>query len=376
MRGAKPTNLSAGSDAAENDSMAITSSATRELAVEIHAHPRDLAGDWERLAERSGATPFAYPGWFAAWYEAFGRRTPEIVAARRNGELVAVLPLERHARGLRAAANWHSPLFAPLVADDEARDALVEALFSMRASRYDLTMVDSADPIVARLRAATRCTVERVVARQPYVDTRGMWVEYDASLSRKHRKELRRLRRRLDEHGEVEFEFTAGGERLGALLDEGFAIEGSGWKDEAGTSIASEPRIERFYRDVAHWADERGWLMLAFLRLDGRAIAFDLCLEADGVTYALKGGFAPEFRRCAPGCLLTYQSLARSFSTDGLSSYEFLGDADRYKLSWSDAVHERVRVQAFPSTPVGLAGYVAWTHGRRAAKRALAWARR
>ena len=353
--------------------------ATRDIAIEIYTRVGDLAADWERLAESAGAAPFAYPGWFAAWYEAFGSGRPEIVAVRRGGELVAVLPLERHAAGLRAAANWHSPAFGPLVADDEARRALLDALLSRRAANWDLTMVDAADPTVAALCAAKRCTIDRVVARQPYVDTRGLWTDYDASLARKHRKELRRLRRRLDEVGAVEYEFvTSGNARLEALLDEGLAIEGSGWKDEAGTSIASDSSIEGFYREVARWADERGWLMLAFLRLDGRAIAFDLCLETGGSTYALKGGFATEYRRCAPGCLLTYQSLARSFASDELCSYEFLGDADSYKLVWSEAVRERVRVQAFPNTPVGLAGFVAWTHGRRAAKRvagALAQAR-
>jgi CelD/BcsL family acetyltransferase involved in cellulose biosynthesis len=338
------------------------------LEIVVHHDPTELARGWARLAERVGAPPFAHPGWFVAWYGAFGHREPEILTVRRDGEVSAVLPLERHPGSLRAAANWHTPLFTPLAADQESLEALCEALLRMRAGRYDLVMLDPDDPAVSAIQRAAPHSVHRVVARQPYVDVTGGWNAYDERLPRKHRKELRRLRRRLGEEGEVEVEFTAGGERLGALLDEGFAIEGSGWKEENGTAIASEPHVERFYREVAHWADVRGWLVLAFLRLDGRAIAFDLGLEVEGAAYALKGGFAPEFRRFAPGNLLTYEALMHAFASEHLSSYEFLGDADDYKLAWSDTVRERVRVQAFRRTPTGLAEMLAWTHGRRAAK--------
>ena len=37
--------------------------------------------------------------------------------------------------------------------------------------------------------------------------------------------------------------------------------------------------LTTFYRRVAAWAAERDWLRLAFLRLDGRPLAFDLALE-------------------------------------------------------------------------------------------------
>src|SRR3712207_8370517 len=69
----------------------------------------------------------------------------------RSGELVAVLPLERRASGLHAAANWHSPLFGPLVADDEAREALFEALVSTRRSEEHTSELQSRQYLVCRL---------------------------------------------------------------------------------------------------------------------------------------------------------------------------------------------------------------------------------
>src|SRR5207244_3612178 len=138
--------------------------------------------------------------------------------------------------------------------------------------------------------------VERTIARQPFVDVSGDWVAYEARLDRKQRKELGRVRRRIEDEGELRFEFAGDGERLDALLDEGFAIEGSGWKSTRGTAIASDPAIERFYRRVARWASDDGMLVLAFVRLGGRAIAFDMTIESAGAAYVLKGGFDPDYR--------------------------------------------------------------------------------
>src|SRR5439155_10777058 len=102
---------------------------------------------------------------------------------------------------------------------------------------------------------------------------------------------LGRLWRSLEERGETRVSYEDGGDGLEDLLSEGFRLEGSGWKERAGTAILSDPTVEGFYRAVARWASQRGWLRLAFLRLDGRAIAFDICLEQGGAVYVLKGGF-------------------------------------------------------------------------------------
>src|SRR4051794_32874890 len=97
---APSASLSARAGIAENMGEMATSVATRRMRpVEVHRAPAALADEWTALAERAGAPPFAHPGWFEAWYEAFGHR-PQVLAVRRFGELVGVLPLQRHRRAL------------------------------------------------------------------------------------------------------------------------------------------------------------------------------------------------------------------------------------------------------------------------------------
>jgi hypothetical protein len=62
--------------------------------------------------------------------------------------------------------------------------------------------------------------------------------------------------------------------------------------------------------------------------------------------------------------------IERCFSR-GLRAYEFLGDADDYKLRWTDSCHELNRVQAFAPGIRGCVDRGIQFYGRRAARRLL-----
>ena len=151
----------------------------------------------------------------------------------------------------------------------------------------------------------------------------------------------------------MSFHIEDGGRDLDALLAEGFSIEGSGWKERRGTAIASQERTRRHYTEIARWAARRGSLRLAFLRLDGRPVAFQFALEENRRYYFVKGGYATEYARFAVGKLLVRFTLEYAFSRH-LDSYEFLGAADLWKLEWTDTVRERVLFEAFTRSPAGL----------------------
>jgi CelD/BcsL family acetyltransferase involved in cellulose biosynthesis len=140
------------------------------------------------------------------------------------------------------------------------------------------------------------------------------------------------------------------------LLEDGFRVEASGWKAAQGSAIVSRPESRRFFTDIARWASSRGWLRLAFLRLDGRALAFQFGLEEGGAYYFLKGGYDSEFHRYAPGKLLVQEMLERAFSS-GLERFEFLGQPEPWKLEWTNDTRVLVIVDAFAPS---LEGRAAW----------------
>jgi CelD/BcsL family acetyltransferase involved in cellulose biosynthesis len=341
--------------------------------LELHHDFAPLAGEWEALADRARSGPFSTPGWFEAWWQAFGRGQLELMALRRGGELAAVLPLQRRYGVRRALTNWHTPELRLPTADAAARAALLGHVLGGTRLPLLLGMVTAGTGEVADFKSAAAAagmwTIVRRIERSPFVALESGWERYEADLPSQRRRELRRRRRRLEDRGELALEVADGSERLEPLLAEGFAVEGSGWKAEEGTAIESRPETRLFYARVARWAADRGSLRLAFLRLDGRAIAFHFTIEEGGSAYQLKGGYDPALRALAPGTLLIREMLAWAFER-GLETYEFLGADEGFKLDWTSSTRERLSVQAFPRSAAGSLGWSAFAYGRPLAKRA------
>ncbi len=337
----------------------------------MEIEPR-LVEEWDALADRVGSAPWTRPAWVSAWWRAFGIGELDVVTtSTADGALAGVLPVARKSSRVTGAANWHSPEL-PLVT--ESRDAALALGGSLFRKARNVTLRPAPERELDAFRetalAAGYRLLERVGDRSPYVGVSGSFEDYLASLDRHHVKETLRRRRRLEELGTVEFSVEDGRERLAELLAEGLPVEASGWKRESGTAIDSRPDTLGFYTEIADWAAGRGILRLAFLRLDGRAIAFELALEEHGVYAILKGGFDIELRRFGPGGLITHDQLERAFSL-GLTRYEFLGTDEAYKTVWTPLVHERRVFQAFARTPLGILERTAYTHGRPLAKRVL-----
>jgi CelD/BcsL family acetyltransferase involved in cellulose biosynthesis len=345
-----------------------------EVAIEIRDGSEPIARQWDALAERTGATPFVRPGWIDAWHRAFGRGRLELITARRGGDLVGVLPLVRRRGALASAANWHSPLFDVVFDGGGVVEPIAEAALSRSGRLLDITLVDSSSPLLDRLselaEAASMATVRRVVGRAPFIEIDSDWSAFESSLPARRLSKYRRFRRRLDEQGEVWLGIEPNLAGLERLLAEAFRIEALGWKGRAGTAIVSRPETLAFYRDVARWGAEQGTLVLWFLRVDGRAIAFAMGFEQCGVYYDLKVGFHPGWSRFGPGVLLMEARIRHAFDS-GLRGFEFLGGQARHKLDWTGTCHDRVRLQAFGRGPGGKLSRLAWVYGRPVAKRAL-----
>jgi CelD/BcsL family acetyltransferase involved in cellulose biosynthesis len=339
----------------------------------------ELAEEWDELADRAGAAPFARPGWICAWWRAFGKGTFEPVTLRHGGRLTGLIALARTHGRLESPTNWHTPAFSALAEDEATLAELVGRVFLQRPPSVRVGFIDPEDPFAASLREAARRTrysvLERTLVRSPFLDIEGDWEAYERSLSKNVRNDVGRRLRRLSEEGKVTFEVADGSERLDELLEEGFAIEAAGWKGKGRTAIASDGRTSGFYHEVARWAARRGTLRLGFLRLDRRPIAFLYDLEENGVHYYLKGGYDPDLGRFSPSKVLLHLMVRRAFE-QGLKRYEFLGGDDSYKLQWARRTRDALQLEAFARTPRGLAERSAYAYARPVARRLRAMTRR
>ena len=273
---------------------------------------------------------------------------------------------------LRSPTNEHTPAFDVAAADDAAVRAVADALFGARVRTVKLGWLTAGGPGHAGFEAcgaqAGYRTAVTPVGRSPYIACAPTLADHERGLSRNLRHDVQRRLHRLCEEGAVTIDVMDGRTNLAQLLEEGFRVEALSWKGAQGTAIALDARTRGFYGAIARWASARGWLRLAFLRLDGRAIAFQFDLEADGTYYSLKIGYDPAFGRYSPGKLLAYSMVARAVSS-GLATYELLGLDEPWKDRWTSTFREYVRIDAYAPSPAGAASWSVATYGRRLARR-------
>jgi len=328
--------------------------------------------EWDQLATATSAPPFVFPGWISAWQRWFGTGRLRLFVARRGPDLVGIMPLVLRRRALRSPTNPHSPLFDLVVRDEEAARALAQTVLDAGVRRVDLSFLDGSSLGLEALRSVASHSghrqIVRLQSRAPFLRCRQDLAAHRAALSRNLRHDTDRRFRRLVETGAVSIQVATGGERLDALLEEAFAVEELGWKGTRGTAIASRHEVRHFYSEVARWAAQRGWLRLAFLRLDGRAIAMQFDLEVSRTYYSLKIGYDPAYEHLAPGKLLTYAMVSRAV-TRGLETYELLGKDEEWKYRFTSTFRERFAFAAFPRSPVGLVGWTGSRYGLPIARR-------
>jgi len=314
---------------------------------------RALAPEWEALASEAGLDhPFLTHEWVEAWWEAFGAgRDLHVLVVRDAGRTIAIAPLMRGriricglpVASLESIGNEHTPRGGFLVAP-ERRDAfavLWDRLFR-RGRPFKVVVLrqlpGASETLVTMQGLAARAgwLVGRWrSAESPWLRVAGTdFPAYYETLSSRFRAHLRNKERRARKIGDLEVETVTGEADLEAALADGLRIEASGWKGKAGSAIQSEAATLRFYTLLARRAARRDWLRLNFLRVGGRGIAFNYTLRYARRRFVLKSGYDADCASLSPSSLLVRNILERVFER-GDEEYDFLGDRDPWKVSWT-----------------------------------------
>lgn len=231
--------------------------------------------------------------------------------------------------------------------------------------------VPAASPLIPALRqAATGRAWLRVtpVKGWPWIDLGPRWQDPASCYGPRRRSDLRRFERRAAELGTLTFEWHAPGAQddWAGLLHEVMAVEARSWKGQAGSALQCDAAMGRFFRDLAQSAAQAGELRIALARIDGQAVAAQLAIVWEQRYWLFKVGYDPAFARCSPGNLLMLFAVAQA-ATQGLRSFELLGNPSPWTDQWSTTLRECVQVQLFPANLAGLgvlAGH-AWSAWRR-----------
>ncbi len=284
--------------------------------------------EWQELADGATEPNLFYEPWMMLpALEAFHPKANlrvflvwERDGARRR--LAALFPFEQ--RPLRAVSlvrfrllrYYYCSLCTPLVRSRDAVLALLDELQRRRDGIYELSLIDGEGPVCQWLSGAV--TAERWCCRRAEKSRALFRPAADAEtylravLKGNRRRDLKRLERRLSEHGTLLYDELAADAPAAPWIDEFLALEAGGWKGERGSALARVPNAPGFFHHVAAEAHRRGRLVMSALRLEGRAVAMNCLLRSGDGLYAFRTAYSEAFARYSPGTLLSLHDTRRA----------------------------------------------------------------
>ena len=315
-----------------------------------------LESEWNEAVQRAQIPhPFLRHEWVRTWWDSFGgdRQLHIVIVRDDDRRIVGIAPLMREnaviyglpVRRLALLANDHTPRTDFVVAGDESE--VYRAIWNSlvcETDRWDvlqLTQLSGTSrtiPAISALASADKLPIGTWKSGDsPYLELGGTWESYWASLSAKFRSNVRNRLSRLKQIGEPALEILSDKLAITAARDDVWRLEASGWKDKEGTSIGSDPKVQKFYTLLAERAADRGWLRLLFLTVGGKRIAVSYSAVYDGRLFLLKTGHDRQFHACSPFKLLTYFAAQEAYAR-GLREIDFLGDTEPWKQEWTSTV--------------------------------------
>jgi len=276
---------------------------------------------WEDLAQRAiEPNPFFEPAFVTAAADALGAGDVHLLVEDRAGRWLGCMPsrITRLLGRPLAVSSWKHPysfLGTPLVdrdCVDEFAQALAGDVAARRHGRFAMLRRSSDDLVVKAIRAAAK-EVRGVRVVREHGDERALLERrpepsYLDGLRSHHRREIRRLRRRLGEE--------LGGEPTirdctedPAATEEFLRLEASGWKGREGTAMAQSNGSAELFRSLCAKFAASGRLQLLALEAGGRVAAMKCNLSAGDTLFCFKIAFDDELKRYSPGIQLEIENV-------------------------------------------------------------------
>jgi CelD/BcsL family acetyltransferase involved in cellulose biosynthesis len=323
------------------------------IVVGLHAGAlQDLEPAWQRLVEpKSLGAPFRTYAWVSSWWTHVSTsKEPQVMVARRDGDIVGILPayVERTRLGGRrlrlmgdgiVGSDWLGAIARPAHLQPVSR-AFAAHLHEAGCDEVQLDDLAPDDPLIravgGKVEPRFKCPCIRIA---------GSFDEYLERLPDGIGAQLHRRRRWLERRpGYAIEELTrpADVERGMRVL---FELHRRRWALEGGSDAIDSEAVERFHVEAARMLAQKGWARLWLLHADGapRAALYGF-RHGDRLAY-YQSGHEPEWRPRSVGTVLLGHVIATAFA-QRLTEFDFLRGEEPYKLRWATGMRETVRLRA------------------------------
>jgi hypothetical protein len=381
----------------------------------------DLQPLKERWSELAGDCPFRGWSWLSTWWKHYGclrDDTPDDGAASLHHELYVLLVFDdtphRQEKGLGASSR-HVDLvkektlgptlvaIAPcyleqtfargrvlrLLGDGEIcsdhlsflvdsqllnRTPILEALVTYMSQHVDdwdlleFTSVEATDSVLAQifdLMNKQDYQVRRSSGLQRWsVPLPESWELYLAQLSKSHRKQIRKLKRRVMETDRFVRHLVRSYDQLEIAWDRLVDLHQRRRNSLGEPGCFASARFANFHRNVVEqlWREEK--LQLSWIELDGEPVAAEYVLAGNSASYAYQSGLSPERIAESPGQMSLIGTIGQAIDS-GHQQFDLLRGDEPYKAHWRAQPHATLDVRAVPPRTGARWRYHSWSHFRQ-----------
>ena len=329
----------------------------------------DLAPVWRDVTQHGGQTsPFLSHDWFACcWRTAGPSRRREVWVLENGRGPVALIPLVHRRTRVRSLPvrlleflqSRDTPL-AEIPAAGALDEVVAAFLGALRTCGdwdvFSLPKLPAHSSTLKVLASALSGQFAwRVAGTEyvPYLDITGTWEGLLQAKTQRFRKTCRSIENRMRRHGEVSLEEHRAVDPDGPLFAEVMDVSRLSWKGPQGLAMATMEGMPRFFKELTRRASANGWLRLWILRLDGRAVATEYQISADGRLHALRADFDSALSESSPGAYLNMRIIRSLLERRDVRQYDMGPGTNDYKVRWATGTHETITLEVYAPTAYG-----------------------
>ncbi len=329
-----------------------------------------LVPEWLALWQSSPhATPFQHPEWLLPWWRAFDRHPLLVATARRDGRLLAMVPLFVYVEpgsGTRklllagaGTSDYLDGVFAAECTEGDVR-TLLARLAQQSWDRADLTQLRPESLLSRALGQSSSPYVTRApgepCSRRPAVEI--------AELPPKLRAEVRYRTNAARALGKLELHSAAGNDwELAFELLVHFHTER--WERAGEGGVLADPQVLAHHREALSAMLAGGVASLTVLRAGAEPLGVLYCLldppeRLRRTQYLYLMGHATRFESLKPGILLLGLAIEQA-ARDGFVMVDMLRGNESYKKFWRV---EAVPTHAVSFVPESVRGFPEFRNGK------------
>jgi CelD/BcsL family acetyltransferase involved in cellulose biosynthesis len=346
-----------------NDSIAVPSNVTqgRDITISVvtQAEVFDaLAGEWDKLLERCDASIYQTFAWQRLWWKNFGEGTSRlhIIVLRRGKRVVGIAPFfisTTHTLGLlplrkltfigQGPSDYLDVLFAR--GEEKSCATCTAEYLASQHSLFDIIhLEDFSDrlPNHTLLFEALQKKGFRgdhfINEYCPRTQLKEDWEATLTSFKIDTRREIRRRARNIQKTFSVEFELVTEETAAAEAVDAFIQLHQHKWTNTGHAGEFADPRCVRFHHELVVEFARRGWLSLAFLRVNGERVATLYCFmfRNDLAVYLTGNSNRSDVYKFSPGRVLTAYCMEQAVA-QGKTVCDFMRGNEPYKYEM-DAV--------------------------------------